>query len=38
LGEGGEGVGEVMDDVVGMGGDGYRFHVCNYVVVVNRKM
>ena len=37
LGEGGECVGEVMDEVVGMSGDGYRFHVCKYVVFVGQE-
>ena len=37
LGEGGECVGEVMDDVMGVGGDGYGFHVCNDVVIVGQE-
>ena len=37
LGEGGKCVGKDMDEVVGMSGDGYRFYVCKYMVVVGQE-
>ena len=37
LGEGGEGVGEVLDEVMGRGGDGYGVHVCHDVVIVGQE-
>ena len=37
LSEGGECVGEVLDEVMERGGDGYGVHVCNDVVVVGQK-
>ena len=37
LSEGGECVGEVMDDVVGRGGDGYRCCLCNDVIIVTQE-
>ena len=37
LSEGGEGVGEVLDEAMGRGGGGCGAHVCHDVVVVGQE-